>query len=208
MLSAYGYSFHWTQGIADTLSFLQNASVDLMILDVQLQNESGYTLCRKIRETWDFPILFLTGCSSETELIQGFHAGGDDYLTKPFRVTELLLRIEALLKRSIRQNGTHLTSGDLTLDSTRHQMKKGDKELELTAIEQKLVWYLMNSYPAVLPREELFYQIWDKHNFFVEANTLNVNISRLRDKLGFFGEKRYIETVRGVGYRWAIPVRR
>ena len=202
------YDVVLTQNILQTLTALQCHSIDLILLDVHLKGESGYDLCKKIRKLSDVPILFLTGCNTEDELLEGFQSGGDDYLTKPFRMKELLVRIEALLRRTPPKNNASIKSGELTFDCERQQMIFNHAFLELTAIERKLVWLLMDNYPRTLPREELLYQVWDKRNFFVEANTLTVNMCRLREKLGNFKGTPYIETVRGVGYRWAIPVRR
>lgn len=202
------YDVILTQNISQTMTALQCNSINLILLDVHLKGESGYELCKKIRELSDIPVLFLTGCNTEAELLEGFQSGGDDYLTKPFRMRELLARIEALLRRTTPPNTSCMKSGKLTFDCERQQMLFHHEFLELTSIERKLAWLLMENYPRTLSREELLYQVWDKRNFFVEANTLTVNMCRLRDKLGSFENTPYIETVRGVGYRWAIPVRR
>ena len=178
------------------------------MLDIHLGEENGYDLCRKVREMWDIPILFLTGCSSEMELIRGFQAGGDDYVTKPFRMQELLVRIQALLRRVSRQNPVEMKSGELVYDLEKHCMKRNGNVVELSATEQKIAAALMSNAPRTITREELFYCVWDKEAAFVEENTLNVNISRLREKLGVFEGSPYIVTVRGTGYRWAVPVRR
>lgn len=208
LLSASDYHIILTKTTKETLSILKLHSVDLMILDVHLENENGYDLCLKIRQNFDLPILFLTGCSSEQELVHGFQSGGDDYMTKPFRVQELLVRIQALLRRSSSRHNIIFKSGDLLLDTNTHQAFKNHLLLELTVTEQKLILLFMQSWPRTLSREELFYQLWDKKNAFVESNTLNVNISRLREKLGTYENQNYIETIRSIGYRWAIPVKR
>lgn len=208
LLYNHHYNVILTQNIPETLTVLQCHSIDLLLLDVHLKDESGYELCKKIREFSDIPVLFLTGCNTETELLEGFQSGGDDYLTKPFRVRELLARIEALLRRTASKSSSCIKSGELTFDCDRQVMLFRHEFLELTSTERKLVWLLMENYPRTLPREELLYQVWDKRNFFVEANTLTVNMCRLRDKLGSFEKTPYIETIRGIGYRWAIPVRR
>lgn len=197
-----------TQNISETLIALRNHSIDLLLLDVHLKEESGYELCKKIRKLSDIPILFLTGCNTESELLEGFQSGGDDYLTKPFRMRELLARIEALLRRTTSKSCSCIKSGELTFNCDTQLMLFNHDFLDLTSTERKLVWLLMENYPRTLPREELLYQVWDKRNFFVESNTLTVNMCRLRDKLGSFEGTPYIETIRGIGYRWAIPVRR
>ena len=208
LLSDSGYRVSVAADSETALKVLQNGSVCLAVLDVRLGTDNGYELCRKIRAQQNIPILFLTACDSELELIRGFQAGGDDYVTKPFRVQELLMRIRALLRRSGRQESSVFESGALTCDQHLLRIQKADTPLELTATERKLAHALMTHCPRVLTREELLYLVWDKDAAFVEENTLNVNISRLREKLGEYEGQPYIETVRGVGYRWAVPMKR
>lgn len=208
ILSSQNYRISVARNTAQTLDILENDSIDLLILDVHLEEENGYDLCRKVRQFSDIPIIFLTACSSEMELIRGFHSGGDDYITKPFHMQELIVRIQALLRRTAKQNAVIFKSGHLLFDAGTQQVFKQKNALELTVTELKLLSLLMQNWPRTLSREELLYQLWDKNNLFVQTNTLNVNVSRLRDKLGYYQEKKYIETIRGIGYRWAIPVKR
>lgn len=210
ILTGYQYQVFHTERTADTMDFLEHQKTDLIILDVHLDGENGYELCKKIRELWDIPILYLTGCSSEMELVRGFQSGGDDYMTKPFRMQELIVRIQALLRRSSMQKNHLRKSGNLIYDRERKILKnnQGTCTLDLTVTELKLAEILIENYPRTLTREELMFGVWDRDGMFVSANTLNVNISRLREKLGIFDGKPYIETLRGIGYRWAIPVRR
>ena len=142
------------------------------------------------------------------ELIRGFQAGGDDYLTKPFRMQELLMRVQALLRRAVRKDSSVIKTGELALNTEKLLLKKDGEVVSLSGVEWKIVSALISHYPHALSREELLYLVWDKDASFVEANTLNVNVSRLREKLGSCGGYPYIETVRGVGYRWAVPVER
>ena len=208
IFSAQGYMVSSAASSRDALSVMQTEAVDLVVLDISLGADSGYDLCRDIRRFSDVPILFLTAHSSEMELIRGFQAGGDDYLTKPFRMQELLVRVRALLRRTTRRENDPLRTGGLTLEPDKHLLKKGSVPLSLSAVEWKIVSALIGHYPQTLTREELLYLVWDKDAVFVEANTLNVNISRLREKLGRFGDCPYIETVRGIGYRWAVSIER
>lgn len=208
ILTSQQYKVSAVQSAEQTLSFLKKENTDLLILDVNLDSENGYDLCKEIRRFSDIPIIFLTARIGEEDLIQGFKSGGDDYITKPFRMQELLVRIQALLKRSARQNSVVYQSGEITFNATSRQVFLNDVLLDLTATEWNLLLLLIKNYPRVLSREELLYQIWDKDNLFVQANTLSVNISRLRDKLGYHEGKNYIETLRGIGYQWAVPVKR
>ena len=208
IFSAQGYKVSAAANSQSALDLLQREGVNLVVLDVSLGADSGYDLCRDIRRFSDMPVLFLTARSSEMELIRGFQAGGDDYLTKPFRMQELLVRVQALLRRTLRKENRILRSGMLTLETEKHLMKKDGVFLNLSGVEWKIVSSLIAHYPQTLTREELLYFVWDKDADFVEANTLNVNISRLREKLGNYEERPYIETVRGIGYRWAVLLER
>ncbi len=203
-----GYETSYASTLSQTLNVLRTSDINLIILDVHLGIEDGYTLCQEIRTTYDIPILFLTGCSSESEIIQGFSAGGDDYVTKPFRIRELLARIQALLKRSRASDNFLQKSGDIIYDKRSRQFSKDHIPLDLTLTEQCLACCLMEQALSTVTREHLFYQVWDKYNAYVDSNTLNVNISRLREKLGEWQGTPYIQTVRGIGYRWAVPLKK
>ncbi len=208
ILSDCGYRIYSAKNGKEAFVMLRAQEIHLILLDVMLGAESGYTLCKAIRAETEAPILFLTACSSELELIRGFQVGGDDYITKPFRMQELLVRIKALLRRSAKQSGEVLKTGALWVYPALHQVKKDSELLVLTATEWKIASALIEHSPQPLTRNELLYLVWDKDASFVEENTLSVNISRLREKLGQFEGCPYIETVRRVGYRWAAPVRR
>ena len=208
IFSAGGYTVFTAENNRDAMFVMQTKTVDLAVLDISLGADSGYDLCRDIRRISDIPILFLTACSSEMELIRGFGAGGDDYLTKPFRIQELLVRVQALLRRASRKEAGRFMTGELEFDTDKRTLKKNGRILSLSGVEWKIASALTSHFPRTLTREELLYLVWDKDAEFVEANTLNVNISRLREKLGVFEGRPYIETVRGVGYRWSVTLER
>ncbi len=208
ILAGNGYAAFVAASNREAMEMFQKERVSLLILDVSLGPDSGFDLCRELREKSDVPILFLTACSSEMELVRGFQMGGDDYVTKPFRMQELLMRIRALLRRAGDREGKVFKSGELLCDREQMNVVRGGSPLDLTATERKLVFALVERWPAAVSRRELLYQVWDKDADFVEGNTLSVNVSRLREKLGDFGGAAYIETVRSVGYRWAVAVSR
>ena len=208
IFSAQNYTVSVADNNADALRFLETNEIDLAVLDVSLGADNGYELCARIRRISDMPILFLTARSSEMELIRGFQVGGDDYLTKPFRMQELLMRVQALLRRAVRKDSSTVKTGELMLDTEKRLLKRGGETVNLSGVEWKIVSALISHYPHALSREELLYLVWDQDASFVEANTLNVNVSRLREKLGNCGEHPYIETVRNIGYRWAVQVDR
>ncbi len=208
ILTGYEYAVSLAGTARDALALLQREVFDLILLDVVLGPDSGFALCRQIRERTQAPVLFLTACSSEMELVRGFQMGGDDYVTKPFRMQELLVRIQALLRRAKRQERPSLRSGGLLYEPEQRRLSRAGTALELTATEWRLACALLERWPQAVSREALLYEVWDKNADFVEANTLSVNISRLREKLGGWDGTPYVETVRGVGYRWSVPVSR
>lgn len=154
-------------------------NVSLILLDVMLPDGRGTDFCMKVREKSNVPIIFLTSCDDEADIIKGLDCGGDDYITKPFRLKELFSRIKANLRRSAPQ-----ADG-----------------LSLTAIEQQLFDYLRINKGMVLSRSRILEHLWDSKGTFVDDNTLSVHISRLREKLKK-NDCGNIVTVRGMGYKW------
>ncbi len=152
---------------------------DLIILDVTLPDGNGIDLCRRLRKSIQTPVIFLTSCDDEADIVRGLDSGGDDYITKPFRLKELFSRIRANLRRI-----------------------PDVPEMELTAVEQKLLSYLMLNREHYLTREQILEYLWDSKGIFVNDNTLSVNISRLRDKLSRSEGCGRIVTKRGMGYKW------
>lgn len=208
ILNGSGYQTEWCEKSQKVLEILKKQQMDLILLDVNLGEENGYDLCKKIREISDLPVLFLTAYQSEMDVVRGFKVGGDDYVTKPFRMQELLVRVQALLRRAKRSAGLKIISGELIYDMGKHQVYRGQALLGLTPIELQLLQSLLLGWPHTLSRERIFSEVWDKDGSYVDENTLSVNISRLRDKLGTFHGDVYIETVRGIGYRSAVHVQR
>ena len=209
ILEANEYTVFEAYNEKTALHHLSTVPIQTIILDIQLGEENGFDLCRKIRAKSNVPILFLTALTGEMELVRGFSIGGDDYLTKPFRITELLARANILVSRyDAVQSRPLWNSGDLSFDTNLFQVLKNGALLELTPLEIKLVYALMSVWPSGKSRDQLLYEVWDRQYNFVEENTLNVNISRLREKLGKTEKGDYITTVRGVGYRWNQEVRK
>ncbi len=209
ILEANEYTVFEAYNEKTALHHLSTVPIQTIILDIQLGEENGFDLCRKIRAKSNVPILFLTALTGEMELVRGFSIGGDDYLTKPFRITELLARANILVRRyDAVQSRPLWNSGDLSFDTNLFQVLKNGALLKLTPLEIKLVYALMSVWPSGKSRDQLLYEVWDRQYNFVEENTLNVNISRLREKLGKTEKGDYITTVRGVGYRWNQEVRK
>lgn len=206
ILERCGYRVLSAQNADCVRHILCQENIHLILMDVNLGKDNGFELCKEIRKTYTMPIIFLTGYSSEMDLVRGFQLGGDDYITKPFRLQELVLRIQAVLRRTDNKEEMK-KSGDILFKYKRYQVYKGNDILELTGTEFKILASLLDCWPGILSRQDLLYMVWDKDSDFVEANTLNVYMSRLRDKLGNYEGKTYIETIRGVGYRWNISVK-
>lgn len=180
-------------------------SFDLILLDVKLPDGTGYDLCREVRIRSEVPIIFLTACDEEVNVVLGLDMGGDDYITKPFRIRELVSRIKAVLRRNskISENRDILASGDIKIDLLQGKVTKKYQELSLTAVEYKLLLTLIKHSGQVLSRNMILEKLWDAGGEFVDDNTLSVYIRRLREKLeDNAAEPKYILTVRGMGYRW------
>ena len=171
-------------------------SVDLVMLDVGLPDGDGVSLCRQWRnEGMQTPILFLTAKDEELDVVRGLDAGGNDYVTKPFRMQELLSRIRALLRRN--QKDTSITRSGITLDKAKLQASRDGEVLLLTVTEYKILAKLISE-RSIITRAALLDALWDVDSRFVDDNTLSVHVSRLREKVG----SSHIKTIRGVGYQW------
>ena len=173
-----------------------DAAADLVILDVGLPDGDGVELCRSWRsEGIQMPILFLTAKDEEMDVVRGLDSGGNDYVTKPFRMQELLSRIRALLRRN--QRDTTISRSGITLDTAKLQATRNGEILLLTVTEYKILAKLISS-RSIITRAVLLEALWDLDSRFVDDNTLSVHVSRLREKIG----GSHIKTIRGVGYQW------
>jgi len=185
---------------------LANASSvppDLIVLDVMLPDMDGFEVCRRLRADGDFvPVIFLTARDAEDDRVTGFIRGGDDYVTKPFSLEELTLRIGALLRRTRATNGERATSrlryGDLEMDEDRHQVWRDGNELRLSPTEFRLLRYLLLNPERVLSKQQILDHVW-QYDFNGDDNVVETYISYLRRKVDAQGQK-LIQTVRGFGY--------
>ena len=173
-----------------------NSEVDLIMLDVGLPDGDGVSLCRQWRdEGVQTPILFLTAKDEELDVVRGLDAGGNDYVTKPFRMQELLSRIRALLRRN--QKEATVSRSGITLDKAKLQASRDGEVLLLTVTEYKILAKLISE-RSIITRAALLDALWDVDSRFVDDNTLSVHVSRLREKVG----SSHIKPIRGVGYQW------
>lgn len=189
-------------------AFIENAP-DLVLADIMLPDGSGYDFLSFVRENGDIPLIFLTACDEEVNVVMGLDMGADDYITKPFRAKELTARIRSLLRRKGRGNNTHeYISEGITLNISKAKACKNGAEMNLTAQEFRLLSGMMTNSGNVMSREYILEALWDKNFQFVDDNTLSVYIRRLREKVEDNPDvPECIKTVRGVGYMWDKPVR-
>tara|TARA_B100001250_G_scaffold281644_1_gene243911 strand:- start:2386 stop:3081 length:696 start_codon:yes stop_codon:yes gene_type:complete len=186
---------------------LASNKIDVVILDLMLPDGSGLTLCRDIKsepKTKHIPVIILTAKTEEVDRVVGFELGADDYVTKPFSVRELILRVKAILKRGVSKEITtdnvQDSFGELTINYDEHQAYINNQEISLTALEFKLLKHLINRKGRVQTRDQLLEDVWG-YSSNVTTRTVDTHIKRLREKLGIVGD--HIQTIRGVGYRFS-----
>lgn len=175
----------------------------LCLFDLSLPDGSGYELCKIVKERSDIPVIFLTAIDDEVNVVMGLDMGADDYITKPFRIRELLSRIKSVLRRYHKQTQTHTVEIDnIRINMLEGKVYKKGNEITLTALEYRLLLIFANHVGQVLSRNQLLEQIWDVAGDFVNDNTLTVYIKRLREKLEDHPQNpTIIKTVRGLGYK-------
>ena len=207
-LQQEGWQVEVARSGKEALAALARRAPDLVVLDVRLPDMSGFDISRRLRETYTCPVVFLTARDDEVDKVLGLELGADDYMTKPFSVRELTARIRSLLRRAYGS----LAGGpgqevvrvrDLTLDLVRRRVLKGDRRVELTAIEFDLLRVLATHPGIVYTREALMRQVWDDGRYVGDPRTVNVHISRVREKIDDDPTQPLILTERGVGYRFA-----
>lgn len=185
-----------------------NDSIHLVILDIMMPVCGGIDACTRIREQAEVPILFLTAKSAEADLVEGFEAGGDDYLVKPFSCTELMLRVKALLRRAHisvseeKKENVRILIGDLVLDTEIEQVLRDDEEIPLTELEYRILHLLATNRNRIFTAKEIYEQVWGETFMSNSTNTVMVHIRNIRKKLGDTGpEARYLHNIWGRGYR-------
>lgn len=197
-----GYTVTLAKTVSDALNIIEKETFSLYILDLTLPDGSGYDVCKKIKEKGNLPVIFLTAYDDEVNVVMGFELGADDYISKPFRLKELLVRIKSVLRRYNKDSADGIIKiKELTINTNEAKVYKNGTEIVLTAMEYRLLLILLNNRGTVLSRAKLLENIWDIDSAFVEDNTLTVYIKRLRDKIEEdIANPVYIKTVRGLGY--------
>jgi two-component system copper resistance phosphate regulon response regulator CusR len=199
-LTEAGYAVDLAFDGEEALWLSENNSCDIIILDVMMPGLDGFSIVRQLRRKGiGTPVLFLTARCEVADRIKGLDAGGDDYLTKPFSISELLTRVRALLRRRRPDATTNITIGDLELDLISHQARRGNFEISLSNREYALLEFLMVSSPRPVSKTAIVEHVWDQ-NFDSQTNVVNVYIKYLRSKIDLAGYKPLIHTVRGIGF--------
>lgn len=192
---------------ADNLWTNSSDSYDLLVLDVSLPDGTGFEFCNKVRQTSRVPIIFLTASDEEMNIIMGLDIGGDDYITKPFKLGVLLSRINALLRRSqdFGHTDTSLRSNNIIVNLLQGQAFKNGVMLDLTAAEYKLLCLFMRNPNVVLTKEQILNNLWDHEGDYIDSSALTVYIRRLRLKIEDDpGNPERLITVRRMGYKWNV----
>lgn len=201
-----GFNVKTVGKIKDAKEKISNSHIDIILLDVNLPDGNGYELCKEVRLDSEVPIIFLTACDEEVNIVMGLDLGADDYIAKPVRVRELVARINAVARRkgvlSKDKEDNKIIVKDIKVLPLKYEVYKGEEKLQLTSVEYKLLLLLIENSGNVLTRKTLLEKLWDIEGDFIEESTLTVYIKRLREKLKEDKENPYIETVRGIGYKW------
>ncbi|MDR0862352.1 MAG: response regulator transcription factor [Oscillospiraceae bacterium] len=197
LLEKYGYAVSAAEDFGDIVTFALAENPNLILLDINLPFYDGYYVCRELRKRTKTPIIVVTSRSGDIDELMSMNLGADDFVTKPYNTQILLARIEAVLNRAF--GAATLRHGELVLDVARSAVTFGQRGVELTKNELKIMRLLLMSGGAIVSRDEMMNELWQS-NEFVDDNTLTVNINRLRKKLADIGAADGIKTKRGQGY--------
>lgn len=200
-----GYMLDVARTFSEAEQVWAEGKYNLVVLDVSLPDGSGFDICRKIRQTSKVPVMFLTAADEETDVIMGLDIGGDDYITKPFKLAIFMSRINALLRRSdsFSEADAELNSNGISVHLLKSEVYKNNQQIELTASEYKLLCLFMENPDRVLSQEQILNRLWDCDENYIDNNSLSVYIRRLRKKIEDDpGNPTRIITVRRMGYKW------
>ncbi|MDO9106198.1 MAG: phosphate regulon transcriptional regulator PhoB [Methylovulum sp.] len=207
VLEQAGFKSIATSDAEEAQKALDDSSPDLILLDWMLPGISGVEWARRLKKEpvyRDLPIIVLTARGEEEDKVRGLEIGADDYITKPFSPKELVARIRAVLRRSGKIQGlAQIALGDLVLDTEQHRLSIGDKQLEVSPTEFRLMQFFMTHPDKVYSRTQLLDQVWGR-SVYIEERTIDVHIRRLRKILSEHGREDLVQTVRGFGYRFSL----
>lgn len=204
-LQKEGYDILSASGVAEARELFETHKIELVISDITVKDGNGLDFCREVRQKSNAFILFLTALDQEIDIVNGYDAGADDYITKPFSLMVLLSKVNAFMRRAETTQCNLLSSGDISVHCKEMKVYRADTEVVLSKKEFQILLFLMEHAKQVVSKEQVLESIWDKDGQFVNDNTVAVNISRLRGKLAE-AEQTYIKNVRGIGYIWTTDV--
>lgn len=198
----FGVKTFWAADERECFDFLDNNKTDLILLDINLSQSSGFEICKKLRSKTNIPILFISARTSNDDVLLALNIGGDDYIQKPYSLSILLAKVKTVLKR-YRGNVDIISFGNFKIDIAMEKLMYNGSEIKLKAMEYKLLAYLVLNKNRTIPKEELFRNVWE--DTITGDGTLNVHIRRLREKIEENpNEPRYIRTAWGTGYLFEL----
>lgn len=199
-LEQEGFEVDVAKSVKETKKKLEN-TFDLYLLDISLPDGNGFEICKEIKSKQDVPVIFLTARDEETNVVLGLDMGADDYIIKPFRIRELISRINSVLRRYDKNMvNSRIVYQDIIIDTKKAKVYQNNQEIIFTSLEYKILLMLFTNQNKLITRDQLLDKIWDIAGNFVNDNTLTVYIKRIREKIGD-KQGNIIQTVRGIGYR-------
>lgn len=181
---------------------IEKNSYDIILLDITLPDGNGYEYLKTIRKETQIPVIILTALDEEKDIVKGFDLGADDYITKPFHARELLSRIKNVLRHTKKLNEEEIKIENTTINLSTQKIYKNGKEIELTALEYRIILFMFENKGKIISRGQILANIWDNQEKYVNDNTLTVYIKRIREKIeDNINEPKIIKTVRGLGYK-------
>lgn len=201
-LEQEGFDVETAKSVLDAKNKINEKEYSIYLLDITLPDGNGFEICKLIKEKYDKPVIFLTARDEETNVVYGLDMGADDYVTKPFRIRELISRINRILSRYEKNQSKSniLKYQDIEINIDKCKVTKNNKEIIFTSLEYKILLLLFGNVGNLITRDQLLDKIWDITGNFVNDNTLTVYIKRIREKLDD-KDGKIIQTIRGIGYR-------
>ena len=204
ILCSNGFEIKYTPSLTDALSLLEKESYDVILADITMSDGNGYVLCSAVRKTSNIPVIFVSACSDEQDVVTAFDMGAEDFISVPFRPKELVSRVCRVTNRNINTNTT-IRHRNIQVDTVKGLVTKNDKEIFLSALEYRILLLFLSNKGKILSREKLLEEVWSMDGNYINDNTLTVYIKRLREKLEDKpSSPQLIKTVRGKGYKTEI----
>ena len=201
--NTFGIKTEWVADAKSCMDFFRDNKTDLILLDINLGNSSGFDLCKRLRETTDIPILFISARTSDDDMLLALNIGGDDYIQKPYSLSVLLAKVKAVLRRYQSEAGSVFVYDNIQIDFENMSVHVNGQKIKLKTMEYKLLAYLVNNKNRTILKDEIFRKVWE--DSITGDNTLNVHIRHLREKIEENpNEPKYIKTIWGTGYVFEV----